>query len=147
MRKRITKHPFFKILETDFQKINFCIMMCVFIILPVSASSANQDKLAFTLENVSFEEVLAVIKDRTDYKFLYKNEDIDNKGKISIAANNETVEEVLIKLLENPPMSYKFMGKQIVLTKKETSAFEKVAQEREVTGNVKTLQILRFVGF
>ena len=111
--------------------------MCVFIILPVSASSANQDKLAFTLENVSFEEVLAVIKDRTDYKFLYKNEDIDNKRKISIAANNETVEEVLIKLLENPPMSYKFMGKQIVLTKKETSAFEKVAQEREVTGNVK----------
>ena len=111
--------------------------MCLFSILPASASAANQEKLAFSLENVSFDEVLAVIKDRTDYKFLYKNEDIDNKRKISIAANNETVEEILIRLLENPPMTFKFIGKQIVLSKKDTAPVERAEQDREVTGNVK----------
>ena len=137
MKKRIIKYPFLKISMTDFLKMKFCILMCLFSILPASASAANQEKLAFSLENVSFDEVLAVIKDRTDYKFLYKNEDIDNKRKISIAANNETVEEILIRLLENPPMTFKFIGKQIVLSKKDTAPVERAEQDREVTGNVK----------
>ncbi len=137
MKKRIIKYPFLKISMTDFLKMKFCILMCLFSILPASASAANQEKLAFSLENVSFDEVLAVIKDRTDYKFLYKNEDIDNKRKISIAANNETVEEILIRLLENPPMTFKFIGKQIVLSKKDTAPVKRAEQDREVTGNVK----------
>ncbi len=138
MKKRIINYPLLKISAQDFLRMKFCIMMCFFSILPTTASTADiQEKLAFTLENVSFDEVLSEIKNRTDYKFLYKNEDVDIKRKVSIVANNETIEEILKKLLENPPMDYKFIGKQIVLSKKEIAYVAKEAQDREVTGTVK----------
>ncbi len=138
MKKRITNYPVLKISAQDFLRMKFCIMMCFFSILPATAATADvQEKLAFTLENVSFDEVLSEIKNRTDYKFLYKNEDVDINRKVSIVANNETIEEILKKLLENPPMDYKFIGKQIVLSKKEIVTEVNEVQEREVTGTVK----------
>lgn len=138
MKKRFTNYPLLKISTPVFLKMKLCIMLCLFSILPVTANTADvQEKLAFTLENVSFDEVLAEIKNRTDYKFIYKNEDVDSKRKVSIVVNNETIEEILKKLLENPPLDYKFIGKQIVLSKKEIAPAVKIEQDKEVTGNVK----------
>ncbi|WP_291870198.1 TonB-dependent receptor [Maribacter sp.] len=90
-----------------------------------------QQKVTFNLKDVTIKQVLNEIKSQTDFKFLYRNDDINIKNKISFEAENETTQDVLNRLFQNTLIEYKIIEKQIVLTKKMLS-FK--VQKKEIRG-------------
>ncbi|UGU17424.1 TonB-dependent receptor [Sinomicrobium kalidii] len=104
-------------------------------ILQITANSGYpQNKLEFSLENVPVKRVLKEIKRQTDYKFFYRNEDINTRKKVSISAHKEEIDTVLHTLFKNTTITYTIIGQQIVLRKRKNN--DSSEQEREISGKV-----------
>lgn len=104
-------------------------------ILQITANSGYpQNKLEFSLENVPVKRVLKEIKRQTDYKFFYRNEDINTRKKVSISAHKEEIYTVLHTLFKNTTITYTIIGQQIVLRKRKNN--DSSEQEREISGKV-----------
>ncbi|MDP2112654.1 MAG: carboxypeptidase-like regulatory domain-containing protein, partial [Bacteroidota bacterium] len=83
--------------------------------------NANQSKV---------EEILLQIENQSNYVFMYNKDLIDVEKKTSINVKGASVTEVLNLLFEGTDITYKQMGRQIVLS----PAFAQ--QEKKVTGKV-----------
>ena len=94
--------------------------LLLFGLLNLSAKTYSQEsRLTFTLKDASIQEVLEVLENRTDLKFLYRNETISDQ-KVTIFAKDATVEEILQKTLANTDVSYKLLSNNlVVITAKE----------------------------
>jgi len=80
-------------------------------------------KVSFTFSDMSLANVLRVIGNKTGIKFSY-NPDIIQPGKrINMRFNNALLREVLKQLLNDPTISYREIGNQIVLYRGDPSQF------------------------
>lgn len=76
----------------------------------------SQDvKVTINLQNVSLEKVFNKIETLTDFKFIYKDNDVNYKKQVSIQANKKPLSEVLNQLFEDVNLKYKVSKNQIVL--------------------------------
>jgi len=108
--------------------------------LHANDSYAQKTKVSLNYTNVSLETVFNEIESITDFKFLYKDNEINYNQKVSIRVKKEPLSNVLKKLLNDSKISYVVNGKQIILkplqissnTKLET--INEVAQRISVTG-------------
>jgi hypothetical protein len=108
--------------------------------LHANDSYAQKTKVSLNYTNVSLETVFNEIESITDFKFLYKDNEINYNQKVSIRVKKEPLSNVLKKLLNDSKISYVVNGKQIILkplqissnTKLET--INEVAQKISVTG-------------
>ena len=81
----------------------------------VSARTDSQSsKLNFSFENVSIEEILSEIEKQSNYRFLYRNETIEDK-RISINAHNASIEEVLNLALADENIEYTILENNLVV--------------------------------
>jgi TonB-linked SusC/RagA family outer membrane protein len=79
----------------------------------------SQDvKVTINLQNVSLEKVLNRIETLTEYKFVYKDEDVDYKKQTTISVNNKPLSEVLKQLFSSSDIIYTVSKNQIVLKTK-----------------------------
>lgn len=101
--------------------------------------SFAQNKVTLELENSTLREALQEIKRQTDYKFLYRNSEIDVNDIVSVIANNESAKTVLDRLFMGTHIEYRIIDKQIVLTKRKPILVSKdvPVQDRVVQGMVK----------
>jgi len=119
-------------------KIKISLVLLLFSIFQMTAKTeSSQEQLEFNFTEVSLNKVLKEIKDQSDYNFFYKNNDVNTAQKVSVFANKESAEIVLNRLFQNTKVSFKIIGKQIILSEKETVSESKPKQEREITGVVK----------
>ena len=121
---------------------NFIIKLSlILILLPIIQvfpyESYSQQKVTFNLKDVTIKEVLNEIKSQTDFKFLYRNSEVNVNNKVTLVAENDTIKEILNRLFQNTEIKYLMVDKQIILTKKilTSESFKKV-QSREITGTV-----------
>ncbi|GAA4235669.1 TonB-dependent receptor [Postechiella marina] len=76
----------------------------------------SQDvKVTINLQNVSLEKVFNKIETLTDYKFVYKDNDVNYKKQVSVQANKKPLSEVLNQLFKDANLKYKVSKNQIVL--------------------------------
>jgi TonB-linked SusC/RagA family outer membrane protein len=110
--------------------------------LHANDSYAQKTKVTLNYNNVTLETVFNKIEAITDFKFIYKDKEIDYNQKVSILVKKEQLSKVLKKLLTDSKISYLVIGKQIILkplqissnTKLET--INEVAQKISITGIV-----------
>jgi TonB-linked SusC/RagA family outer membrane protein len=104
----------------------------------VSASVYSQKtRLSIKVENASLQQVFQTIQDQSDFDFFYKNDQIPADARISISYQNETVENILDKILSGTSLSYHVLDKDIVISTKGTSKSEILAeQQRSISGKV-----------
>lgn len=84
-------------------------------------SKKDNTTVTINLENVRLEKVLNRIETITDYKFIYKDEDVNYQKRVTINANKKPLLEVLDNLFFNTKIQYKVSRKQIVLKPKKVS--------------------------
>jgi len=119
-------------------KIKISLFLLLFSIFQMTAKTGNsQEQLEFDFTEVSLNKVLKEIKDQSDYNFFYKNNDVNTDQKVSVFADKESAEIVLNRLFQNTKVSFEIIGKQIILSEKETVSESKPIQEREIKGLVK----------
>jgi len=74
--------------------------------------------LSLDLKNVSVTEFIQTIENETDFYFIYQNGIFNTNKRLSIYANNESLEAIMQKMAEQASVDYFIAEKQIVLIKK-----------------------------
>lgn len=104
--------------------------------LHANDSYTQKTKVSLNYTNVSLETVFNKIESITDFKFIYKDKEIDYNQKVSIIVKKEQLSKVLKKLLTDSKISYLVNGKQIILKPLQISINTKLESIKEVTQKI-----------
>ncbi len=100
-------------------------------LLHISAIGYSQgEKLNLNLKNASLKEMFAAIEKQTGYKFLYRDDVLENV-QVSIAATDVPLNEILTRALENSSNTYKILDNSLIVIASKESL-----QQQKVTGTV-----------
>lgn len=126
-------------------KFNFKMKLSLFFVclslfsLQAKEAFGQHTKVTLFLENVKVSQFLDEIENTTDFRFIYKIEDVNLDRKISIQVKQKSISKVLQEIFANTGTSYKVLKNRIYFKQKEEE--EKVkqpeqAQQKTVTGKV-----------
>lgn len=100
----------------------FYILLIGFLVLvnttQVFAQNAN---INLNVNDVTVEELLNTIEQKTNYRFLYSKQIVDVNRKVSLNAVNENVEKVLQKIFDGTDITYQIDRNQVVLRELTTT--------------------------
>ena len=112
--------------------------------LNISATVYSQNtKLSLDVRNQSIKEVLYLIENQSDFRFIYESGKINLEKKVSIQAKEQTVETVLKRLFEQEGVQYEITENNLILInpadkKMDSKSLAKMLQSnRHITGVVK----------
>jgi len=104
--------------------------------LQVSAKGWSQERITLKLNETEIKKVLFAIEKKSDYRFLFTEDAMKGKPRVSVNVVNATVAEVLDRILANTGVSYKILGTNLVVLKEGVTAAEIISQEVKITGRV-----------
>lgn len=108
------------------------LLFVLFSHLSISAVTYSQSKkVNLNLKDVSVMEFFKEIQQQTGYSFVFNQEQAKAIGLLSVKAKEETVGEVLERVLGELNYSYRFEGDIIIITSRSTEK-----KERKVVGKV-----------
>jgi TonB-linked SusC/RagA family outer membrane protein len=85
-------------------------------LMQVSATVYSQaTKFNFKADNDQIIDVLKKIEESSNFRFFYQNEQVDVERRVSVNANNLTVEQILDKIFAGQGISYKVMEDYLIL--------------------------------
>lgn len=143
MKKSLTQRfskPFFpspKVFRT--MKITLFLIAVSTFSLVASNSFSQNAKVNIDLENVTVKDVLLEVKKQTDCSFLYNNQELNDNKRMSIRANDRTVEDVLDIIIKNQNLAYTIENSVILIYKPDNTLIGNAPQQRgnTVSGTVK----------
>lgn len=91
-----------------------------------NTSYAQKTKVSLELNNTTVEKVIETIEQKTDFRFIYKLNDIDLNRVISIRVKNESIDIVLNKLFKGTSTDFKVRDTQIILKKPLETKIENI---------------------
>ncbi|WP_372775322.1 TonB-dependent receptor [Mangrovibacterium sp.] len=105
------------------------------------ASGSYSQGKAYTiqLKNANLLEVFSQIEQQSNMQIAYDISSIDIQRKVDISATQQSVEDILDKVLEDTGLSYKIMNRYIVISKSEGETALVTAQSqqpRKISGQV-----------
>ena len=109
------------ILRTKFRTKKWQAMLVILLMafsLPIEAfanGNNQQAKVSLNLKNASFRTLCGEMQKQTDLSFIFNVEQIEALNDISIKAKNESVENILQKVLAETGLTYKVQGDIIVI--------------------------------
>lgn len=95
---------------------------------------AQKTKVTLELNNSTIEKVLETIEQKTDFRFIYKLNDIDLDRTISITVKDQPINIVLDKLFKGTSTEFKIRDTQIILKKPELKTQNIPYQKQTVSG-------------
>lgn len=81
-------------------------------------------------------KILLTIEKRSDYRFLFTEDAVKGKPKVSVDVVEATVNEVLDKILANTGIAYKILNTNLVVLKEGATSTEITETEIRITGRV-----------
>ena len=116
-------------------------MILLFVgLMQVTATVYSQTtKLSIDAKNQKVSDVLKSIEDQSEFRFFYKNEQVDATRKVNIVAEKKSIEEILETIFEGTEVSYTFFeDKLILLSSKEKmgSEIKGMQQQKSVSGKI-----------
>jgi TonB-linked SusC/RagA family outer membrane protein len=115
------------------------LFLMVGFLLTASASSYSQNtRLNIKLKNGTVTELMKYVEDNSEFVFLYKNEDLDLKKKVTVELENATIQQVLDAGFKGQNVGWDVYDRQIVIHKAERLRIpeQPSQQQRTVTGVV-----------
>lgn len=108
--------------------------------MQVSASAFSQNnKVTLNLDHVEITRALKVIEKESDYRFLYNDALLSPTMRVNIHAKDASVPHVVTQILLGTPLTYKIIGKHLIVIAAKNSEIEAVHLTGRVTdshGNV-----------
>lgn len=98
--------------------------------------SAFSQDISLKVNDVTVKEAMEQLKKTSGYSFVFSSNDVDTKQRISISADNATLDEVVKQILSGQPgVGYEIQGKKIVI-KKIQPVQKQTGKRTKVTGKV-----------
>jgi len=101
----------------------------------VTAQELLNRKISIQIENQGIMSILTTIEKQADVKFTYRPKLIAASQKISLNATNESLSQVLDKILNPLKIKYKAIGNQIILSRLASSAGSSATEEKLETSD------------
>lgn len=105
--------------------------------------SHAQQTISLNVKDVTVLSVLESIEKNSDYRFVYKIEDVDLVRALSLNVKKEKIPVVLDKIFKSTDVNYKILGNQVFLNKPKGVTFKtppiittQDIQQIEITGTV-----------
>ncbi|MFK8007590.1 MAG: carboxypeptidase-like regulatory domain-containing protein [Saprospiraceae bacterium] len=104
------------------RKLNYFLFSIIFLFGMQSGMAQNptdilQKEITFEANNESVIELLEKIEKQTDLTFVYSPNDLDNSIRLNFFKKKIKTGDLLIKIFEKTPISFKANGEQIILFK------------------------------
>ncbi|MEO5947600.1 MAG: TonB-dependent receptor plug domain-containing protein, partial [Chitinophagaceae bacterium] len=112
------------------------IAFMLFAVLNVSAKGWTQDRITLKISGAEIKKVLFTIEKKSNYRFLFNEDVLKGKSKVTLDVTDATLSEVLDKLLSNTGVGYKIMGSNLVVLKEAESDMSIEVEEVKVSGIV-----------
>ena len=127
----------------------FVLFILIFLFNSGNCYSQNT-KISLDLENVTIKEVFDEIQNKTEFKILYMNSEIDLQRKISLKVKKKRIKKILSIIFANTDVAYEIIGNQIILkieslkrsikpissVNENTDLNEVVSKEEQVQGTI-----------
>lgn len=115
----------------------FFAMICITQAL-ASDSYAQDTRLSLDIENRPIQEILEIIEEQTEFRFMYDATIVDLHQKKSIKCKNQSVAKILDDLFKDSGISYKIEDRQIALSRSgiRSNSKQTMQQQLTVTGKV-----------
>lgn len=98
-------------------------------------STFAQD-ISLKISDVTVKEAMEQLKNASGYSFVFSSNDINTKQRVSVSAEDATIEEVVKQILKGQTgIDYEIQGKKIILKKKSSSSTSQ-QKSGKVTGRV-----------
>ncbi len=95
----------------------FCALVaCAVCAIPVNAQSLVTF-ISLNKSNVSMHTIMQEVEGQSDYTFFYNDNQIKLDKKVSVKAQNATIEQVLAQMFKNSGYTYKIVNNQIIVSK------------------------------
>lgn len=136
MRKKLIKN----IYEQKKRQSKLLLIMRLSLLLTITGlinlnATGFSQLFTITGSNLTVKEVIETIEKKSDYKFLYQNELIENTNEVSLEVYGQPIEKVLNQLLSQANIGYRmFDDKLIVLTRADAVLLQTVTIKGKVTG-------------
>jgi len=127
-----TDHLLPKIARIMKLTIAFLLIAC----LQVSARGFSQDRITLKMNEAEIKKVLFAIEKKTNYRFLFSENALKRKPRVTIDAVDAPVTDLLDKILANTGVSYKILASKLVVLKEGMTATEIESQDLRVSGKV-----------
>ena len=97
-----------------------------------------QPRVTLLLENSDLKKAFREIEKQTAFRFIYNDDVLPDEQRVSINVANEPLDDVMPKVLAKTPLTYKYLGRNlIVICKKEQAPLpKKEVAALPVTGRV-----------
>ncbi len=138
MKKKVKSYAFPKggiIKLLRIMRLTFFIILVG--LLEVSATGySQQTKLSMSLSNVTLKDALRKIEDSSNFVFFYNAEQVQLDKKVSLNAENKSIDEILSDLLKDKAISFKVTDRRIILFPENGNSLLFSQQALTVTGKV-----------
>lgn len=91
---------------------------------------AQEAKFSVAVENSNIREIIRIIKQQSDYTFVYNVEELDHIGSITMNVKDSDVRTILDACLKNSGYTYSILDKVIVIRKAEPQQQEQIKKIR-----------------
>lgn len=88
------------------------------------------------MSNVSLKKVIEEIKKQTNLSFVYNELDIKGLGLLDMQAENQTVEEVLNRILKNKRLRYEIVDNVIIIRRDNRVVSDPEDEKKTIKGHV-----------
>jgi len=96
-----------------------------------ATAKVNSQTITYSAKNASLEKVISVIKEQSGYVFFYTYSSLNEAKPLSINVKNASLQEVLDICFKDQPLTYRIVGKTILVRKKEAvKGDSRVPEER-----------------
>jgi TonB-linked SusC/RagA family outer membrane protein len=90
------------------------VFTCV-LCLQLSANVRSQTRVTLRLEQVSLDNVFLEIEKRTEYRFLFNDNLLQDEVRVTVDVKNELVKDVLARLLVNTNLDFKVVNDNLIV--------------------------------
>lgn len=136
MKKKWKRHAFPR---GKYVQILRMMRMCVLLVVLGMANAfgtVKSQNLTLNLKDVALKEVFQFIEKNSDYRFLYKSDEILGIRVDELKVNNVDVDAILQKCLSGTPLMYKKDGALIMVKRRELPDLPAAQSVVEVNGRV-----------
>ncbi len=137
MKNSFRKNPYQKDRDEGYflHKLRAALLLCCFLLMG-TVVFAQQIKYTLVLKNASLTQVMNFVKQKSDYYFLYNDNDIKNTNGININIKNGTIKQLLDQALAGRNISYSIENRTITLHKKKAEPQQKQTKKIVMSGKV-----------
>ena len=98
--------------------------------------TVSAQDITLKVSNITVKQAMDELKSRSGYSFVFSSADVDTGKKVSVSAENQSVDAVIEQILRGQELTYEIRDKNVIIRKKTSSIKETSKKAIEVIGTV-----------